>query len=65
MKALLRNSGIPLKSFNVEVVLANTVPGILNDWQARHLSWDHSHRFAITLGAMAPLIGLRVRFVWI
>lgn len=57
VKMFVRNQGLDIKSFYIEVLCSLIVPKLVSEWQAKRYKWSHHHVFAHTLSRMARQLG--------
>jgi len=56
VKAYFRNAGVPLKSFHVEVLVANTVPATIKAWEEKNYSYGYQFLLANFLTQVSKTI---------
>lgn len=56
VKSYFRNAGVPLKSFHTEVLVANTVPGLVSEWKGKY-RYGYHHILAAFLSRVSQIIG--------
>jgi Second Messenger Oligonucleotide or Dinucleotide Synthetase domain len=56
VKAYFRNASVPLKSFHIEILVANTVPALITEWKSKGYRFGYNHLLAGTLGNLANTI---------
>jgi len=55
VKAFIRNYGLPIKSFHVEIICATMVTELLQSLEQAQLSWDYRH-FFVTFLMVLPVV---------
>jgi len=56
VKSYFRNAAVPLKSFHTEVLVTNTVPGLISEWRGKY-RYGYHHILAAFLSQVSKTIG--------
>lgn len=57
-KAYMREVASGLKSFHIEVLVANALPGVLADWNVRKMKWEYQHAFTALLRVLVETVAV-------
>lgn len=57
VKAYFRSRNVPLKSFHTEILVSNTVPTIIADWESKRYSYGYEYILAEFLRRAATIVG--------
>jgi hypothetical protein len=60
-KAYLRNKGVPLKSFHIEVLASLIIPLGLKEWHSQGYTWGYGHMLAYFLHEASKYLNKPVR----
>jgi hypothetical protein len=56
VKCYFRNVRVPLKSFHIELLVANTVPALISEWTGKGYNYGYQHILAAFLGQVSNII---------